>query len=163
MDTPATLKSLAAAALLASLACLAACGSGPVRRVSEPGANIQQLTVQADGRWSVEVRIDNFSSVPMRFDRVELGLALDGQPAAKLQSTPGISIGPESADVVTVRVTPPAGARIAIADALARGAAIGYHLEGTLVAAPEDGSARTYEIDRDNRLGPVPGVAGVLR
>ena len=42
------------------LACvlLAACSSGPVRRVSEPGVNIQQLTVRADGQWSVDVRID---------------------------------------------------------------------------------------------------------
>ena len=150
-------------ALGLSLGLLAACGSGPVRRVSDPAANIQQLTVQADGSWSVEVRIDNFSSVPMRFERLDLQLALAGQEAARLQATPGLSIGPESADVVTVQALPPAGAKLAIADALARGRAIDYHLEGTLVAAPEKGGADDYEIKRDNALSPVPGIAGVLR
>ena len=150
-------------ALGLSLGLLAACGSGPVRRVSDPAANIQQLTVQADGSWSVEVRIDNFSSVPMRFDRVDLALALAGQEAASLRATPGLSIGPESADVVTVHTPPPAGARIAIADTLARGRSIHYHLQGTLVAAPEKGGTKEYEVERDNALSPVPGIAGVLR
>ena len=36
--------------MAATLALLAACGGGPVKRVSEPNAGIQQLTVQADGR-----------------------------------------------------------------------------------------------------------------
>ena len=148
---------------LCALSLLGACGSGQVRRVSEPAANIQQLTVQADGGWAVEVRIDNFSSVPMRFERVDLALALEGQPAASLLATPALTIGPESADVVVVHATPPAGARIAVADALARRRAIDYHLGGTLVAAPDKGGARTYEIDRDNALSPVPGLTGVMR
>ena len=163
MGTRAWSKIAAASAALLALALLAACGSGQIRRVSEPAANIQQLTVQADGSWLVEVRIDNFSSVPMRFERLDLGLALQGQDAASLQATPALSIGPESADVVSVRTTPPAGARIAIADALSRGRAIDYHLAGTLEAAPEGGGTRTYKISRDNALSPVPGIAGVLR
>ena len=155
---------LPATALVALALLLAACaGGGPVRRVSEPAANVQQLTVQADGSWLVDVRIDNFSSVPMRFDRVDLKLALAGQEAASLRATPGLSIGPESADVVTVHTPPPAGARIAIADTLARGRSIHYHLQGTLVAAPEKGGTKEYEVERDNALSPVPGVTGVLR
>ena len=58
------------------LAALAACKSGPVRRVSEPAARIQQLTVKADGSWSVDLRLENFSSIPMQFDRVDLQLKL---------------------------------------------------------------------------------------
>ena len=54
---------------------LAGCASGPVRRVSEPSARIQQLTVRADGSWSAELRIENFSSIPMRFDALDLALA----------------------------------------------------------------------------------------
>lgn len=149
---------------LLGVAALAACaGGGPVRRVSEPAANLQQLAVQADGSWSVEVRIDNFSSVPMRFDRIDLAMTLEGQPAVALDAEPALTIGPESADVVTVRAMPPAGARIAIADALSARRAIDYHLEGTLAAAPENGRERDYKVERDNALSPVPGVAGVLR
>ncbi len=143
---------------------LAACaGAGPVRRLSEPAANLQQLTVQADGAWTVEVRIDNFSSVPMRFERVDLAMTIAGQPPVALQASPALTIGPESADVVTVRAMPPAGAKLAVADALARGRAIDYHLEGTLTAAPERGGTRDYRIKRDNALSPAPGITGVLR
>ena len=60
-------------------------------------------------------------------------------------------------------LVPAAGAKIAIADALARGRSIDYHLQGSLVAVPENGGARTYQVKRDNALSPVPGLAGVLR
>ena len=143
---------------------LAACGSsGPVRRVSDPAAGIQQLSVRADGSWSLELRLDNFSSIPMRFDAVDLAMTLEGQPPATLRASPGFTIGPESADVATLQLTPPPGAKIAIADALARGARVSYHLGGTVSAAPDKGSARSYDLDRDNALSPVPGLPGVLR
>ena len=150
--------------LLLSFTLLAACGSsGPVRRVSEPAANIQQLAVHADGSWTVSLRLDNFSSVPMRFERVDATLAIAGQAPVALHATPGIGIGPEAADVVEVRVVPHAGAKLAVADALARDARVSYHLGGSVSAAPGNDSARSYKLDRDNALSPVPGLPGVLR
>ena len=155
------------AALLAFLLLpllLAACGSsGPVRRVSDPAAGIQQLSVRADGSWSLELRLDNFSSIPMHFDAVDLAMTVEGQPPATLRASPGFTIGPESADVATLQLTPPPGAKIAIADALARGSAIGYALAGTITATPEDGNRRVFEFERNNALAPVPGLPGVLR
>jgi len=150
---------------LAMLGCIAlsACGSGPVRRVSEPTANIQQLTVRADGSWSVDLRIENFSNIPMRFDGIALALTVGGEAAGTLQAQPALSIGPESADVATMALQPSPQARIAIADALSRGRSIGYTLDGTLAAAPEKGGVRTFKLKRDNALNPVPGLAGVLR
>ncbi len=152
--------------LMFGLACamaLAACSSGPVRRVSEPAASIQQLSVRADGSWSVELRIENFSSVPMRFGAVSLPITLGGQPAGTLQGNAGISIGPESADVVTLAHAPAVGAKVALADALGAGRGLGYAFEGTLRAAPEDGREREYRVKRSSALSPVPGLAGVLR
>ena len=143
---------------------LASCASGPPRRVSEPAASIQQLTVNANGSWSVDVRIENFSSVPMRFDAISLPLTIGGESAGTLQGSAGISIGPESADVVSLAHTPTSPARIALADALAGNRGIAYSFEGTLQATPEDGRSRTYdEIKRSSSLSPVPGLAGVLR
>jgi hypothetical protein len=142
---------------------LSACSTGPVRRVSEPTANIQQLTVRADGSWSVDLRIENFSSIPMRFDNIALALAVGGEAAGTLQAQPALSIGPEAADVATMTLQPSAQARIVIADTLARGRSIGYTLEGTLLAAPEKAGTRTFKLKRDNTLNPVPGLAGVLR
>ncbi len=142
---------------------LAACANGPVRRVSEPAASIQQLSVRADGSWSVDLRIENFSSVPMRFNAIRLPLTVGEQEAGTLQGSAGISIGPESADVVTLAHAPAVGAKVALADALGSGRGVAYSFEGTLHAAPEEGREREYKVKRNSSLSPVPGLTGVLR
>jgi hypothetical protein len=142
---------------------LAACAGGPPRRVSEPAAGIQQLSVRANGSWSVDLRIENFSSIPMRFDAISLPLTLAGQPAGTLQGNAGISIGPESADVVTLAHIPGSDAKIALADALADNRGVSYSFEGTIQATPEDGKPRSFELKRNSSLNPVPGLPGVLR
>ena len=159
-----SMKRLAMVAVAISCLWLAACGSGgPVRRVSEPVAIIQQLTVRADGSWSIELRLENFSSVPMRFDNVGLALAVGGEPAGTLQGRPSVTIGPESADVATLTMNPLPAARIVLADALARRHSVAYGFEGTLDAAPENGNSRIYQVKRTSALSPVPGLPGVLR
>lgn len=142
---------------------LAACTSGPVRRVSEPTASIQQLTVRADGSWSVDLRLQNYSSIPMRFDAISLEMTIGDESAGTLQGNADISIGPESPDVVTLAHAPTSAARIAIADALSGNHGFDYALKGTLQVVPEDKSPRTFTIKRDSRLNPVPGLPGVLR
>lgn len=142
---------------------LAACAGGPVRRVSEPAAAIQQLTVHADGNWSVALRVDNFSSIPMRFGAVELVLTVDGAAAGTLRGNAGITIGPESADVATLPFSPSADARLRIADALAARRSVAYTLAGRIDAVPEDGGPRSFDIDRESAMTPVPGLPGVLR
>ena len=149
--------------IAAAVLTLAACGGGPVRRVSEPAAGIQQLTVRADGRWDVVVRLDNFSSVPMRFASASLDIAFDNGAAATLQVQPAISIGPESADVFSATLTPLPAGRARIATALADGRGLNYTLAGTVDAGPEDGKSRSYKLERKSALTPVPGLPGVLR
>lgn len=149
-------------ALCAAL--LASCASGPVRRVSEPAARIQQLVVQADGRWDVELRLQNFSSIPMRFDAVELQLTIAGQEAGSLVASPDLLIGGESADVAQVSLLPSAGARLAVADALAGRRSVEYTLQGAITATPDEGKQRRFETDpRRSALSPAPGLPGVLR
>jgi len=144
---------------------LAACSSGGIpRRVSEPAASVQQLTVEADGRWSIDLRLQNYSSVPMRFESVSFALKVGDEDAGTLAAQPALTIGPESADVVTVVFDPSANARLLLADRLADGRGVGYRFEGTINAAPADrGKARDYKIKRDSQLSPVPGLPGVLR
>lgn len=143
---------------------IAGCGSGgPVRRVSEPAASIQQLTVLANGRWDVQLRLNNFSSVPMRFAATNIQIAFDNGAAGTVLAQPQISIGPESADVVSATLTPTGDGRARIATALADGRSLNYTLGGTLEAGPADGKSRTYKIERNSSLTPVPGLAGVLR
>ena len=142
---------------------LAACTSGPVRRVSEPSARIQQLTVRADGSWSIDLRIENFSSIPMRFDALRLELQVADHAAGTLQASPGVTVGPESADVATVELTPTAGAKFAVAEALADGRSVEYSLQGTMTATPDDGRQREFEMERNSALSPAPGLPGVMR
>lgn len=139
------------------------CASGPVRRVSEPSASIQQLTVGADGRWTVELRLQNYSNVPMRFDRVALTLRTADEAAGDLHAEPALTVGPESADTVVIALTPQAGARIAVASALADRRNLDYVLEGTLSAGAQDKKARDYTLRRNSALSPVPGLPGTLR
>lgn len=151
-------------AIVMSCVLMAACASGPPRRVSEPAASIQQLTVHADGGWSVDLRLQNYSSIAMRFEGLSLAVGIGGETAGTLQARPGLSIGPESADVVTIALSPTSTARIQLADALAGGRGVDYSLEGTIDAAPEDrGNPRSYKIKRSSALSPVPGLPGVLR
>ncbi len=157
-----TLRHAFAAAMMMSL--LVGCGSGgPVRRVSEPAASLQQVTVRADGRWDVQVRLQNYSSVPMQFTAANLNIALDNEAAASVQAQPQISIGPESADVFSATVTPLPAGRARIATALADGRSLNYMLSGSLDAAPENRNSRSYKIERKSALTPVPGLPGVLR
>lgn len=152
------------AAALAAAALVVACSSGPVRRVSEPAASIQQLAVQADGSWSVSLRLQNFSSIPMRFDAIDLGMTAGGESAGRLVDAPALEIGPESADVIAVALQPEPVARMLLADALAAGRGVDYVLEGTITAAPADrGAARAYDVKRTSALSPAPGLPGVLR
>ena len=158
------MKRLPLAALLAlTCALLAACAGGPIRRVSDPAAGIQQLTVHANGEWTVALRIDNFSSIPMRFDAVDIALTVDGVAAGALRGNAGITIGPESADVAEFPLAPSAAARLRIADALASRRSIAYTLAGRIDAVPEDGGMRSFDIDRESAMTPVPGLPGVLR
>lgn len=156
----------ATAAITMALAVLALSGcisGGPAKRVSEPTASIQQLSVGSDGQWSIELRLQNYSSVPMRFDRVALTLRADTEAAGELKAEPALTVGPESADVATIVFAPSAEARILIADALADRRSLKYTLEGTLTAAAQDRKARDYRIKRNSALSPVPGLPGVMR
>lgn len=142
---------------------LVACVSGP-RRVSEPTASIQQLSVGADGTWSVDLRVQNYSSIPMRFESVRFAVSVGGEPAGTLETTTPLTIGPESADILSLTLAPSAEGRLHAADALASGRSLAYRIDGSIRAAPEDrGSARDYSVRRDGAVGPVPGLPGVMR
>lgn len=149
--------------ITAVIVLLGACASGPPRRVSEPAASIQQLSVRADGSWLVDLRIENFSSVPMRFDAVSLAVTVGGETAGTLQGQPALTIGPESADVASLALAPASAARIAIAGALADNRGLAYGLDGTITATPTEGKTRAYDFKRSSALSPVPGLPGVLR
>jgi len=151
----------ATALVLAALA--TACASGPPRRVSPPATSFQQVTVNADGSWAVALRLQNYSSVPMRFENVRLAVTLGDQDAGTLEAAPQFSIGPESADVYQATLQPTSAARMLVADALATRRSLAYTLEGSVQASPEDARSRSFEVKARSTLTPIPGLDGVLR
>lgn len=146
-----------------TLLTLAACSGGPVKRVSEPASSLQQLSVGADGTWTVALRLQNFSSMPMRFDDVALTLRVGDIEAGTLKAQPGLSIGGVSADVIQVPLQPSSQARLLVADALASNRTLSYALQGSVTATPEDSKARTFQINNRSTLNQAPGLPGVLR
>jgi archaellum component FlaG (FlaF/FlaG flagellin family) len=150
-------------ALLAGTAlALTACNK-TVKRVSPPAASVQELTVGADGNWTLALRLQNFSSMPMTFDSVDLQMQVGEQDAGTVTARPNVSIGGVSADVVTVQLQPSSAARIVVADALAGNRTLAYSLKGTVAATPEEKKQRTFDITHRSTLNQAPGLPGVLR
>lgn len=160
---PGALPFLKACLAALALGLLAGCAGGPVKRVSEPAMAIQELEVRADGTWRLALRLQNFSSVPMRFERIALQVEVDGIDAGRLTASPDIDVGPESADSAMVEFVPNAQARIAVATALAEGRPLPYVLDGDIAATAREGRSRDYQVRRRSALNPVPGLPGVLR
>jgi len=149
--------------IVLSVLALAACGEKVVKRVSEPASSLQQLTVNADGSWKVALRLQNFSSMPMRFDDIALKLSVGDAEAGTLSAKPGVSIGGTSADVIELQLQPAAQARLIVADALASNHTLAYTLEGSVSATPEEKKQRTFQINNRSTLNHAPGLPGVLR
>lgn len=145
---------------IAFLALLSACASGPKKVINPPKASIQELAVQPDGRWQLTVRLQNFSSVSTTFASLDAKLYVGGQDAGQVQVSPGITVGPESADVVTAMLAPALGAKVAAASALASRTRLTYTFTGNIRTSEPKGS---WPFTHDSNLDAAPGLPGVLR
>ena len=132
---------------------LASCGGGGmVKRINPPAASVQQLRVADDGSWSLVLRINNFSTVPMTFDRLDATLAVAGHPGIPVSVSLAMDIPGMSAEVAQATVRGNAK--------LDPARAFDYRLTGTIVTS-EPGD--TFEFDKESRLEPVPGLPGEFR
>lgn len=136
---------------LAAGATLAACGSGPVRRISPPTASVQELVVQPDGAWRISLRIQNFSTVSTTFSRLRATLTVAGTEVGDIVRDLDLEIPAESADVVVAMLS--AGAKLPAGD-------FAYDLEGTIDTSDPKGS---YPLHRESRLSPIPGLINTYR
>lgn len=144
--------------LLALAALLGACGGGPVKRINPPIASIQQLTVQPDGSWELQLRIQNFSTVPMTFASVEAALELEDRPAGQVFARTALDIPGGVADTTTLRLSPtPAGSAALNAPG---GTGVGYRLVGKITSSDP---AKSFDLRYESRLSPVPGLPGSWR
>ena len=151
------MKKILALVLLLSLT---ACGHGPARRLYPPKASVQELAAQADGHWKLTIRLQNFSNVPMTFEALDAKLIVADQDAGRVMFNPGLTVGPESADVITTTITPGFAAKSAVAAALAARRPLRYSLEGKITSRDP---RREDDFKYDSVLDPVPGLNGVMR
>jgi hypothetical protein len=154
------MRKLPALLSLLLIALLAGCSGAPSKRVFPPQANLQELRVQADGQWVAQIRLQNFSTVPMRFSRLQATLSIAGQEATRIDIDPGISVGPGSNEIVSHVFTPMGGPREAVSAAFANRRSVRYQLTGRIVSAEH---ATDDDFDYTSALNPVPGLTGVLR
>jgi hypothetical protein len=146
--------------LLALVVFVAGCASGPRKQINPPRASLQELAVQADGQWRLSVRLQNFSNVATTFADIDAALDVGGQAAGQVHAQPALAVGPNSAEVVTVVLAPTAGAKTAVASALAAGRGVRYRLDGRIrTRDPNNNDHFEY----DSTLNPVPGLDGVMR
>lgn len=146
--------------ILVLVALLAACAGGPPKRVYPPQASVQELRILDDGSWRLSLRIRNFSTVPMRFSRLQASFTVGGHDAARFNFDPGITVGPGSAELVEQVFVPGAAAGEAVQQALSNRRHVAYVLDGRLASS----EPRTDDaIEYSSRLDPVPGLEGVLR
>ncbi len=146
--------------LLFCVLALAGCASGPPKRVFPPQVRVQELSVPAQGGWSLQLRVQNFSTVPITYDRIDLELRLDGRSVGKLALTPDLTVGPGSAEILDPSLSPSSEAATAIAARLKTGGAVRYQIIGSIHSADP---RRDYPIDYESALNPAPGLTGVLR
>lgn len=154
------MRKLSAAALLVFAAVLAACSGAPPKRVFPPQATLQELRVRDDGQWEAKIRIQNFSTVPMVFSRLEATLSIGGAEATRINLDPALSVGPGSIEVVSHAFTPAAGPASAVQQALASRRSVRYQLTGRISSSEP---VSEHPFDYQSALDPVPGLTGVLR
>lgn len=135
-------------------AVLAACGSGGVKRVSPPTAGVQELVVQPDGQWTLTLRVQNFSSIPMTFATLDAKLQITGREIAAVSARLDVEIPAESAEIFTIAITPAASSTLSAAHDFA------YTLAGTIDTSEPK---RKFPFERTSRLSPVPGLTNTWR
>lgn len=150
------------APMVAVFALLAACGSGSgglPKRINPPVASVQQLRVLPDGRWELELRVQNFSTVPMTFGTLEAQMQVQDINAGAIYTTVNVEIPGQNADVVNVTLSPASAARALLQGDSAR-TGFSYKLTGSFQITEPD---KHFTFDRASRLDPAPGVPNTFR
>jgi hypothetical protein len=146
--------------LLMMAVLLAGCASGPKKRIFPPEARLQQLQLDEDGRWQLQLRLHNYSNVPMTFTSIEAALQIGDVDAGRMSLSPRLTIAANSVELLNAPLSLPPAASQALDQAVATGSGIGYRLSGSIVSSDPRGSHR---FEFSSRLHPVPGLGGVLR
>lgn len=142
------------AMLFTVVVALSACSAGrPKERINPPDVSLQEVRVDGE-RCSVRLRIQNHSTVGMRFNALTLDrLSLDGRELGPLSLVPDIDVPPNTGE--------PIDHEMSCAGMAANASELVYRLQGR-IETTEPGKRR-FDIEHRSRLLPVPGLTGVYR
>jgi hypothetical protein len=141
------------------LVALAGCG-GPTHPINPPNASIQQLDVLPDGRWKIQIRLENFSDKTVHYTDVRASLRVGGEPAAEISLNADMDVPGENADTLDTTLTPtPNAAKALLTDVKLPGGA-SYELKGTIMIPA---ASKDFKFEHKSRLSPVPGIANQYR
>ena len=147
------------AAITLVLALLSACGA-PLHPINPPNASIQQLDVTPDGKWKLQIRLENFSDKTVHYAAFKATLRMGGEAAGDISLNPDMDIPGENADIVETVFTPSNEARKAFLADIGQPGGTAYELKGT-INIPSAG--KDYKFEHKSRLSPVPGIPNQYR
>ena len=146
-------------AVTVALAALAGCGP-PLHPINPPNASIQQIDVLPDGRWKVQIRLENFSDKTVHYAAFKAELRVGGVAASNIDLNPDMDIPGVNADVVETTLAPNADALKAFAQDIKEPGGAPYELKGT-INIPAAG--KDFKFEHKSRLSPVPGIGDAYR
>lgn len=149
------MRLLCRASMVVGLSLLAACG-GPTHPINPPNASIQQLDVLPDGRWKIQIRLENFSDKTVHYATFKASLQISGFDAATLALNPDMDIPGENADVVETTLSASAEAQKAFRIEAKAPSGVPYELKGTINIPAAD---KDFKFEHKSHLFPVPGIA----
>jgi len=146
----------AGAAMLTLLAC---CGA-PLHPINPPSASIQQIDVLPDGRWKVQIRIENFSDKTQHYTTFKAELRVAGIGAGDISLNPDLDVPGENADIVETVLSPGTDVAKAFADDVKQPSGASYEIKGT-ITIPAAG--KDFKFEHKSRLSAVPGIPNEFR
>ncbi len=134
---------------------LAACGSrGPKQRINPPGITMQELRFNDDGTCLLRIRIQNHSTVSMRYTSLRFDqLRIDGRELAPLTTTPDLDVPPRTGE--------PFDHAFDCAGLTGDANELVYSIHG--LASADQPRNSSFPFRFSSRLLPVPGLSGVYR
>jgi hypothetical protein len=145
--------------VMIALSALAGCGP-PLHPINPPNASIQQLNVLPDGRWKLQIRLENLSDKTVHYTTFKAALRVGGVAAADIALNPDIDIPGANADIVETTLAPGADALKAFARDIKEPGGAPYELAGTITIPAAD---KDFKFEHKSRLSPVPGIADAYR
>jgi hypothetical protein len=153
------IRSLRLFIIAVALSLLAGCAP-PLHPINPPSASIQQLDVLPDGRWKVQIRIENFSDKTVHYSTFKAALRVSGVAVADISLNPEIDIPGVNADIIETTVAPSPDVSRAFASDIKQPGGAPYEMTGT-IGIPE--ADKDFRFDHKSRLSPVPGIPNQYR